>query len=554
MSGQELESKEAFERLKKKSVKETKEEKKTTQEAQVESKTKIGIELGKEGYSALVKKKETLDFERIEIEEIKAPLPIFSFEKPYKSHSSFKNFSEDFLEKEKDIKPFTKVIPKFNVLEAHKSLIKAAKNIAEFDIKGKESELYRIGIPIVQFSSYKPGIKSEQAEKKPTIAKISGEEEISEVEEGVLDILFEPISEEHDLKGILHASSERPVIILAEKSEDDYRDALKLMLKEIYRIKVGGFPVAIVTEKEKGEVEEAKAENRIHIIDDSEDKFFESSKINKEKELKIGLDKILEAKARDFEKVDMDKLLYERIEELFSQGFGFLVFHLKKENFDFLCNSFGIKEHKIPKLILIRGKGLKEEEREKISSASWGFLEPNGSWRSLSDYFSGYEKKFYNKLEKLSETKYAISVRESAEDEEGGRESNLHYLLKIFLVKYLKEKLKIEEDIETETKRNGVIPDIFIPSENLAIEVETLYGTGIARLRRLGRTIEKYEGKGYKLWVVIPNLQLLLFHKDVKEIIKTFKNKAELKFFGVDLNKQELVSLDEFKNKLSLIK
>ena len=351
--------------------------------------------------------------------------------------------------------------------------------------------------------------------------------------ENILDFLFEPIDEEHDLKGILHASSERPIIILAEKSEDDYIDALKLILREIYRIKVGGFPEAIVTKKEKEEVEEVKAEGRIHVIDDDlEDKFFGFFKSNK---------------VEDLEKVDMDKLLEERIPELFGQGFGFLVFYLKKENFDFLCNSFGIKEHKIQKLILTKGKELKEDEREKISSASWGLLEPNGSWRSLSDYFSGYEKKFYNKLEKMSSSKYAISVRESVEDEEGGRESNLHYLLKIFLVKYFREKLKIEGKIETETEKEGIIPDIFIPGENLAIEVETLYGTGIATLRKLGRTIEKYEEKGYKLWVVMPNLQLLLFSKDIREVIRTFENKIkELKFFGIDLDKQELVPLDEF--------
>ena len=534
MSGKELEFEEQIERLKRKRGKERREEKKTTQEALVESKAKIGIEPGKEGYSALMKRKELSDFERIEIEEIKAPLPIFSFEKPYKSRLSKKIL--DILELEKDIQEFTKPIPKFNILEAHKSLIKAAKNIVEFDIKDKESELYRIGIPILQLSFYKSEIESEQAKKKPIIAEISGEEEISEVKKGVLDVLFEPIGKEHDLKGILHASSERPIIILAEKSEDDYIGALKLILREIYRIKVGGFPEAIVTKKEKKEVEEVKAERRIHLIDDSEDKFFDFFKINK---------------VENLEKVDMDKLLEERIEELALQGFGFLVFYLKKENFDFLCNSFGIKEHKIPRLILIRGKELKEEEREKISSASWGFLEPNGSWRSLSDYFSGYEKKFYNKLEKMSSSKYAISVRESAEDEEGGKESNLHYLLKIFLVKYLREKLKIEGEIETETEKEGIIPDIFIPSENLAIEVETLYGTGIARLRRLGRTIEKYEEKGYKLWVVIPNLQLLLFHKDIKEIIKTFKDKnKELKFFGIDLNKHGACSLDDLKKKL----
>lgn len=155
MSNQELEFEEQIERLSRKRGKERKEEIKATQEAQVESKAKIRIEFEKGGYSALAKKKEILDFERIEIEEIKAPLPIFSFEKPYKSHSTFKIFLEDFLEKEKDIQEFTKAIPKFNVFVGHKSLIKAAKNIVEFDIIiGKESKLYRIGIPVVQFSSY----------------------------------------------------------------------------------------------------------------------------------------------------------------------------------------------------------------------------------------------------------------------------------------------------------------------------------------------------------------------------------------------------------------
>ncbi|MDI6811495.1 MAG: hypothetical protein QMD80_07500, partial [archaeon] len=143
-------------------------------------------------------------------------------------------------------------------------------------------------------------------EEVKEIEVTSEKEETGEVGEGLLDALFAPIEKEHDLKGMLHASPERPIIILAEKSEDDYIDALKLILREIYRIKVGGFPKVRVTKKEKEEVEDVKAERRIHVIDDDlEDKFFGFFKLNE---------------------VDMDKLLKERIDELFAQGFGFLVF------------------------------------------------------------------------------------------------------------------------------------------------------------------------------------------------------------------------------------
>lgn len=478
--------------------------------------------------SLWARKRDVLRFPSIKISDFK--------------HSVLKTFFDTKIHVRRESEAV--LVPKISVMNMHSALKTVFdKRLSALERKNEVVPVPKISImntDVVMRRDFdelvvlRRKIREEETRAEKEIKGAAEGEELGEEE--FLDILFESVDEKYNIKGILSTSAERPIIILAEKVEgNDYIDALKLILREIYRIKVGGFPKVMVTKKDNEEVEGARAEGRIHIIDDDLSKFFEFFNVKNAYELK--------------ESVDMEKLLEERMEELFAQGFGFLVFYLKKDNLEFLRNSLGTKEQKIPKLIIVRGREQNEEEMERISGASFGFAvsePPRGKWKTLSDYFSGYEKEFYNKLEKLSSTKYAIFVRESVEDEEGeGKESSLHYLLKIFLVMYLKEKLKLENvKIEEEIER-GVIPDIFVPSKNLAIEVETLYGTGVAILRKIGRTVEKYKGRGYELWVVMPNLQLLMFKKHLKEIKKAFNDEIKLEFYGVDLSKHAIISLND---------
>lgn len=368
---------------------------------------------------------------------------------------------------------------------------------------------------------------------------------------GLCDLIFESIDKDHSLESILGASSERPVVILAEKSDNDYIDALKLILREIYRIKVGGLPEAKVIVKEGREVEQTRPEDCIVVIDDKKDELFKfllSKKSGVEKSIMIKDGRVTQKTAQtgipkdEMKKLDMDKLLDERLSELYAQKFGFLVFYVTKEIFDVLSQRIDPYEYKV-KIIPIKLRKLSIEETKNISSMVWGFLKYEGL-ENLSEYFGKYEKMFYEKLEKLSTIMLAGDVKESAEDEENGKESDLHYLIKLFLVKYLREVEKIE-NLETETQIDGVIPDIYVPDKHLAIEVETLYGTGVKYLRKLGKTVEKYKDKRYELWLVLPNLQLLLFYKQILEVKNKFKDKVQIKFWTLDLKNGRLVPLEE---------
>ena len=157
---------------------------------------------------------------------------------------------------------------------------------------------------------------------------------------------------------------------------------------------------------------------------------------------------------------------------------------------------------------------------------------------------------------------YAEIVKESVESEEGleGFESALHYQLKIFVVYYLMKKEKIpKEDIETETKLHvddtQVIPDVYIKSRSLAIEIETFYGTGLSPWRKLERTIEKYlkHHIANEVWIVIPPLQTMLYLRDlVSKLRELRKNGYDfIKMYTIDLSKKRLISIEEVSKKLS---
>ena len=394
---------------------------------------------------------------------------------------------------------------------------------------------------------YKKTIKTPQllltaSKEEVTVAQKEISEEKSTTQ-GLFDLLFEPEDEKYAIKGILYVSPERPVVVLAEKTEEDkYLETLKHILREIYRIKIGGLPRPTVVTIDKRKVEEAEVERHIYVIDDKEDKFFEW----------FGLTNITD----NFEKKANPKKFLERISELFSQQFGFLILYATKKMLRQVEGKLLLVKEQIPKLYKVRLKKLEPDKKIDISSSSWAFVEPPGIFgMSLDKCFLECENMFWEKLETLVKTPKYSWVKESVEEEEGieGYESTLHYLTKIFIVKYLVEKEKLTpEDIETEVPKGKVVPDIFVLSKNLAIEVETLYGTGITPWRKLRRTLEKYEGLGYKLWIVIPNLQMSLYLKGILELIKELKEKNKpVEFYTLNLENGELIEINKYVKLLS---
>jgi hypothetical protein len=380
-----------------------------------------------------------------------------------------------------------------------------------------------------------------QVTAQDTKARIVSSEAETTIDEGagevyldLLTTLFESEDRKDNLGDLLVVSRDKPVVILAERVEDEeYIETLKHILLEIYRIKVGGFPRAEVIRGDKRKVEEVEAERRIVVIHDTDVNFFEEAGVNK----------------HDEDSVDPKKFL-ERIEELFSQGLGYIIIHASKERLERVKSKLVSYHEKIPKLLYLRPKRFETEDRKfNLVSAVWGFVEPMGlTGKSLDKIFLSCEKIWNNILEDLVKTPKYAWVKGSLEDEEGseGYESELHYLLKIFIASYFIEKGKSVET-EYELQKQKCIADLFIKEDGLAVEIETLYGTGIYVWRKIERTIEKYGDTNYKLWIVIPNLQMTLYLKGIINLRNMLKKKGKLiEFYTVNLKEKKLISLDEY--------
>jgi hypothetical protein len=109
-------------------------------------------------------------------------------------------------------------------------------------------------------------------------------------------------------------------------------------------------------------------------------------------------------------------------------------------------------------------------------------------------------------------------------DDADSGESLLHYNIKVYIVRYLVQQLRnggedvdelqdLEQWIETETKREGVIPDVFFSGQQQeAYEVETLFSGGQNPTNKIDRTINKYDMNGVdidKIHIVLDNFTFL---------------------------------------------
>lgn len=388
------------------------------------------------------------------------------------------------------------------------------------------------------------------AEKVKKVVKPGG----ARLSPSLLTMLFEDKTK-YSVKGLLFVKPERPVIIVAIKQPgEEYIATLLSILREIYRMKVGGLPTGRYTGTKTAKYiaeDEAIRQGLIKVIDDSKADFLKIFEISK---------------VEEFDNINLDKLR-DRLIELSVQGLSFLVFYVNENRAKpFLTYLHPRKEKIIPgKLVIISPRRLEPELKSELARASWGFVEPKEPLinNTIDQHFKFREEEFNDILEKITtKRRYVKIVKESIEDEEGieGFESPLHYQLKVFLVYYLIKKLKLpEEDIETETMLladgKKIVPDIYVRSRRLAVEIETFYGTGLTPWRKLERTIEKYRESSVadEVWIVIPPLQTMLYLKDLIGEIKELREKGYsfIRFYTVNLLKRKLIPIEMLPKRLS---
>jgi hypothetical protein len=335
-----------------------------------------------------------------------------------------------------------------------------------------------------------------------------------------------------------------PIVIYLEEPEgNSFIGALRTICKRIYREKKGGKPKPVIF----SDVEELKKEIRWM---EAEDKIF-SAQLSKEE-------------WKGLKKQDVERI-FNRIDQLFSQHFGFIIF-----NTPFLH----IPEHHRVDVIMLKPKELDTGLIRKISEIAWGFVktEENGTF----DYiFESARDKFEKTLKSISKERRGIYVDATKPNE--GNESEEHLWIKWFLVKYLTQKLieegqlspkpnllqikgKIKTEKDTKEENDEISADIKVGTE--VYEVETLFSEDcegkIAR-NKITHTIEKYESKNVsRINIVLDNLTFIRHFKELRDIKHNYKDwqrkhRKEIEFYTLDVEKWALVDIDKVAKKINEI-
>jgi hypothetical protein len=393
------------------------------------------------------------------------------------------------------------------------------------------------------------------------------EGEIEEVEKAVDSALF----------GLGRLVPDRPLLIFAEHVKGfGYIEFLKRVLREVYRVRVGGLPepkhVSNVADLQPLIPVEVGAGGRLFVIDLVSG---DLGKVLKEGDVKGSSQASLRERIRD------------RLRELFSQGYGFIVIYG-----DYVDNNVSgaqaeaLREGALKNYLLTTWKQISPETSKKslyvlLANLMWGRVsEPEMDYKGNFDRFViELEDEYRKALEgALKDFDIQVLVRPSAEGDEAGRESMSHYLTKAFMVNYLVSRLTEEfkgkgakedearrkalECVKTEHQPGGanVRFDVYVNGgcgsmSGLVVEVETLYGTGTA-LHKVLDTIESRVNAGAsRLWVVVPNPQAVIYLPQLLRLeryvrkLERFKGK-EIEFYTLDVKGGVPVRLVEVARRL----
>jgi hypothetical protein len=398
--------------------------------------------------------------------------------------------------------------------------------------------------------------------------------------------------------GLGRVVPDRPLIIIARRGDGfGYIEFLKRVLREVYRVRVGGLP----NPKHLGHSEdltllmpiEVGAGGRLFVIDLTSGNLRELLK-----------DSVRLARIRG--------RFRDRLRELFSQGFGFIVIYGDNDDVNkFLVDVWvkAIRENilefhsTVPSPIEV-GPVISELDASSsrefyvlVANLMWGRVgeavmshdevvrrfgsqqsdNDNKNRNSVEDAFDRFvvwlEDGYWRSLEgSVRDFDIQVLVRPSVEGDEGGLESMSHYLTKAFIVNYLIRELTEEfkgegvtedearsralECVETEYQHGNVRFDVYVKPGcgsrfgGLVVEVETLYGTGTV-LHKVLNTIESRVGVD-RLWVVIPNPQAIIYLPQLLrlEMHVRRKYKGDIEFHTLDITSGAPVRLVDVARRL----
>jgi len=353
-----------------------------------------------------------------------------------------------------------------------------------------------------------------------------------------------------------------PWIILMKDFEDDsHVSLLETLCARIYREKEGGEPEAV----------------KIQRIDEMSKKEIEKWMKPSHKIFTINLDHT-EKEKKTWLEIDEDRL-WERLEETYLGKIGFIIFATRDEetfeHYKELLNRINLKAQLRLNVVALRSAKLPWELTRLVSGmVSLGSVEPivgiekrakTPIGATFDSILNEAQKRFDQILQAVKEEEKGLfksaTNRNRGQIEGKERESDLHFDIKVFLVRYLTHELRkqglplksreeVMEKIETEKGVASPVPDVQVGSE--AYEVETLFGEGENADKKIDLTIDKYDGTGIgRVNIVMDNIGFLMHVRDLKMKKEQFKNKKfGVEFYTLDLQNKRLASLSEVVKKL----
>ncbi len=335
-----------------------------------------------------------------------------------------------------------------------------------------------------------------------------------------------------------------PIIIILPSSRAgvdsgyyDYHYAILEICKEIYRESRGGLPKPYVF------IREDQLENFVAMGERFSDKI---AIIDLEEMSPLQIEEIVKKYRHTFR-------------ELFSQGLGFIVFILpekvEEDLADLIRRYSSPYRPKIIDLSYIKVDRESAKGFQEFIRTVWGLdietdIEPIAY--APSEMLSQAERTYKDTLDTLLRLRqYVQAVRR------GENESEDHLALKILAIKHLVETENINVNmIESEKPIRGldIIPDLYLGSRGLAVEIETLYGIGTAPLLKIRDSVLKYKDifDVKEIWIVLRNLPLAIYFDELytlrEELAKTIGKKIE--FYTPDLSRLRLKSFSELLQQL----
>lgn len=459
------------------------------------------------------------------------------------------------------------------------------EEIAEPIIQAFESEYTLLQQEVdVDADTTGPGNRSSDSEEAPDTSADKNDISTDNTEDlfpATTPSQVPPRGEEIDLVGKLldpkgatfpgDVLRDRPlVIILHETQEDRFGTTVQLLCRELYHQFEGGIPRGRIR-GDSDEIEHRlKAGNRIEFIDQSDGEFFGHTQ---GAENSVTGDSIRWSKIR------------RRIQELDTQGLGFLLFQIPSEFASQFRSELEakVRPHR-PQIVEIE-PWLPMDEYSNSESyydraiptadALWGYpglqnefevLEPEDEFDTFDDIFTLAERRAWSQLHseitrpiksEPAEKSPVMAVQpHQAGDSGRGNESYLHYALKVFTVRWLIEtKGYTFSSVATETDTKiakqpdkNLIPDIQVG--NTVFEVETLYGVGTPVLA-IKETVEKYNGcTGVSsIQLILPPVAGFLHYSDLTQLVHEINETwdFEVSLSVPRLESKEVVSIEQLR-------